>query len=41
MSRTNNINEDRYFGSGGGGGSSVNFLHLYVHLYVTPGEVSR
>ena len=40
MSRTNNINEDRYFGSGGGG-SSVNCLHLYVHLYVTPGEVSR
>ena len=39
MSRTNNINEDRYFGSGGG--SSVNCLHLYVHLYVTPGEVSR
>ena len=25
----------------GGGGGSVNCLHLYVHLYVTPGEVSR
>ena len=25
----------------GGGGSSVNCLHLYVHVYVTPGEVSR
>ena len=24
-----------------GGGSIVNCLHFYVHVYVTPGEVSQ
>ena len=28
------------FWSGGGGGI-VNCLHFYVHVYVTPGEVSQ
>ena len=42
MSRTNNINEDRYFGSGGGGGAvSIVFICMFIYMLLQVKSVDR